>query len=442
MRLLIGSDGPASLGEQADVRAWTQRLLWFAEEGDAIVLMDAPDPDFVEHVTGLIGVDPSRLRFHVMSSRWKGGNFDAWSLLDKGFQDALVADAVAANEVVALWPSTEIGWLVKSLEIEHKVPGAAFMREGGGALSNSKVLFRALAAGAGVSVPIGGVCRSTEDAFRLSGHLLHEGHAFVVKRDYGGGGAGNEIVYAQRLEVSHAGHASAEAVEATSESLHAYWERRWQWASSYGTHPVVVEAFVPDARTLYVEVMCGDNGVGTGKIGELKFEDGQITREVFPAQEIPTTVLVQLQNAADRLARVYLAAGYRGRLSLDSVVTSDGRIFFTEVNARFTSSTHLYEQIAHRVARVAEAPGRVVVQTLSPPSWQLQSLRQLLDTLSRHGLTFDPASRRGVLAVTPLVHGSGQLLLAAVAEHEAAAVELVDCVHRAVVQSGVSGRSQ
>lgn len=430
MRLLIGSDGPVSLGRQADVRAWTQRLLWFAEEGDAVILMDEPDPAFITHVTGLTGVDRSTLRFHVMPSRWTGGNFDAWSLLDKGFQSELVADAVAATDVLALWPSPEVGWLVKSLEIEHKLPGAAFWREGGGALANSKALFRALAAGAGVAMPIGGVCRCTEDAFRLSGHLLHEGPAFMVKRSYGGGGQGNEIVSTQQLSVSHAGHLSAEVIEATPESLHAYWERRWPWASSHGAHPVVVEAFVPDARTLYVEVMCSGESVGTGKVGELKFEEGRIAWEIFPAQDVPNAVLVQLHRGGDRLAQAYRAAGYCGFLSLDSVVTSDGRVLFTEANARFTGSTHLYDQIARRVARIADVPDRVVVQTVTPPSWQLQSLKGLLETLTRDRLAFDPTLRRGVLAVTPVVHGAGQVVLATVAETEAAAVELIDSLHR------------
>lgn len=427
MRLLIGSDAPASLGKQADVRAMTQRLLWFAREDDAIVFMDAPDPVYVKHVTQLTGVDPSRLRFHVLPSRWTGGNFDAWSLLQAGFQDAIMADATAATEVIALWPCPEVAWLVRSLAIEDKLPGAAFWREGGGALANSKVSFRALAGGAGVPVAAGGVCRSFEDAFCISGHLLHEGHAFVVKRNYGGGGAGNEIVFTQQLGLSHAGHASAERVEATPESLTAYWKRRWAWASDEGTQPFVVEAFIPDARTLYVEVVCADGGVGAGKIGELKFERGRVAREVFPAQGVPAEVLDELQRAASRLARAYVAIGYRGRLSLDSVVTPEGRIFFTEGNARFTSSTHLYEPIAERVA---EAPGRVVVQALSPASWQLEDLGSFLETLARHGLAFDPSSRTGVLAVTPIVHGSGQLLMAAIAEGEAAAVELLASVER------------
>ncbi|MFO0579680.1 MAG: peptide ligase PGM1-related protein [Polyangia bacterium] len=436
MRLLIGSDAPASLGKQADVRALTQRLLWFAREDDAVVLMDAPDPAFVEYATRLTGVDPSRLRFHILPSRWTGGNFDAWSLLETGFQDEVMADAAAATEVVALWPCPEVGWLVRSLAIEDKLQGAAFWREGGGALVNGKVLFRALAGGAGVPVAAGGVCRSLDDAFRISGYLLHEGHAFVVKRSYGGGGAGNEIVSTQHLALSHAGHASAEQVEATSESLSAYWERRWAWASEDGTEPFVIEAFVPDARTLYVEVVCADSGVGAGKLGELKFESGRVVREVFPAQGVPAQVLDELHLGASRLARAYLAIGYRGRLSLDSVVTPEGRVFFTEANARFTSSTHLYEPIAERVARAAEVPGRVVVQVLSPKSWQLENLGAFLEPLVRHGLAFDPSSRTGVLAVTPVVHGSGQLLMAAIAEGEAAAVELLASVERHFRRTG------
>jgi hypothetical protein len=234
------------------------------------------------------------------------------------------------------------------------------------------------------------------------------------------------------LPVSHAGHASAEVIEATAQSLHGYWERRWTWASCDDAHPVIVEAYVPDARTLYVEVVCADDGGGTGMIGELKFESGRIAREVFPAQQVPAMVLAQLHQEAGRLSDAYRAAGYRGVLSLDSVVTPDGHVFFTEANARFTSSTHLYSQIARRVVQVAKPPERVVVQMLSPPSWQVQSLGELLETLTRSGLAFDPSLRRGVLAVTPVVHGEWQLLLATVAEHESAAVELVDSLGRAV----------
>lgn len=430
MRLLIGSDGPLAFGRQADIRAWTQRVLWFARNGDAIVLTDIPDPAFVEHVSRLTGVDPSSLRFHVLPARWKRGNFDAWALLEKSFQDKLAADAMSASEVIALWPCPEVGWLVKCLGVEEKLVGAAFWREGGGILANSKVLFRALAAGTGAPTALGGVCRSPEDGVRISDQLVREGYAFVVKRCFGGAGKGNEIVSTVRLTVSHAGHASTEQVEATSESLGDYWARRWAWASDEGVNPFVVEAFIPDARTIYVEVECSDRGVGVGKIGELRFENGEISREVFPAQRVPADVLDKLQRAASQVARAYVAIGYRGRLSLDTVVTPGGQIFLTEGNARFTTSTHLYEPIAERVARVAEKPGRIVVQALSSPFRQLDGLGSFLDGLARRGLAFDAISRTGLLAVTPLFHTTGQLLMAAIADDEARAEELLASAER------------
>jgi hypothetical protein len=431
MRLLIGSDGPLAVGRQIDIRSWTQRVLWFARNGDAIVLTDVPDPAFVEHVSRLADLEPSSLRFHVLPARWKRGNFDAWALLEKSFLDELAADAMSATEVIALWPCPVVGWLVKHLGVEEKLVGACFWREGGGILANSKVLFRAVAGGTGAPVAPGGVCRSPEDAVRISDHLVREGHAFVVKRSFGGGGKGNEIVSTVPLAVSHAGHASAEQVEATLESLSDYWARRWAWASDDGANPFVVEAFIPDARTIYVEMECFDCGVGVGRIGELRFENGEIAREVFPAQRVPAGVLEELQRAASQIAKAYVAIGYRGRLSLDTVVAPGGRIFLTEANARFTTSTHLYEPIAERVARVAEKPARVVVQALSPQSWQFDGLGSFLEGLVRRGLAFDPISRTGLLAVTPVFHSTGQLMMAAIADDESHAEELFASAGRA-----------
>lgn len=426
MRLLIASDEPISLGIKSDVRAWTQRILWFCEEGDSIILMDTPDPIFVAYVTKLIRLDPARLRYHVLPSRWVGGNFDAESLLIDEFQKSVAADAEAATTIVSLWPSSEVAWFATALGIEDKLPGARFCREGGGTLANSKVLFRALAGGADVPIPLGGVCRTSHEAFLLSTRLLREGLSFVVKKEYGGGGAGNEIVSTQPCPVSHAGHAAVELIELGPKDLKTYWERRWQWASCDDTNPIVIEAFVADARTLYVEVSCYADRVGVGMIGELEFEDGKISREIFPASDISDGVRTQLESFANRLGQAYSAIGYRGRLSLDSVVTEDGRVFFTEANARYTSSTHLIEPIAQRVVRVSEYPERVIVQFLSQKSWQIESLKALIETMDSNDLSYDNSVRKGLILVTPVIESSNQILLAAVAEDTAAAYKLID----------------
>ena len=441
MRLLIGSDGPASLGRRSDVRSWTHRLLWFAEDGDVIVLMNAPDPDFVKHVTDLTGVDASTLRFHVMPSRWIAGNFDAWSLLDKEFQDELYDDAQAVTNVLALWPCPQIGWLVESLEIEQKLAGAAFWREGGGVLANSKALFRTLAADVGVALPRGGVCISRDDAFQLSGHLMYEELGFVVKRSYGGAGAGNEIVATQELTVSQAGHASMVLIEASPESLYNYWEDRWRWASHNNTQPVVLEQFISDARTVYSEVFCSDEGVGRCNVGEIRFKDGAIACELFPAQDVSDAVQSQLEKASTRLAEAYHALGYRGYLSLDSVITDEDNIFFTEANARFTGSTHLYESIARRIDPHQHHKNRVVVQSTTPESIRITSFTEFFDKLSNHQLVLNEHTPNGVVAVTPLFENSGQIVLATVAENETLAEDIKESVYDIALQTFANGGS-
>jgi len=397
--------------------------------------MDAPDPAFVEHVAEHIGVDPDRLRIRVIPNQGNVGNFAAWELLDSRFQRQLSNSLRAVDEVVALWPSPAVAWLVKGLGLpEALLPGAQFLREGGGELANSKALFRPLAAGAGVPIPLGGVCHCADDAFRVSGHLLHEGHAFMVKRSFAGGGAGNEIVATRALEVSHAGHSSVDLIEATSDSLREYWERRWEWASSNGTQPVVVEVFVPGARTVYVEVLCTDQGVGSGHLGELQFDSGRIRWEVYPAKLDSAMQEASLRQAADRLARAYQAVGYRGYLSLDAILVPDGGVFFTEANARFTGSTHLYAELAHRVVGAKRSPPRVIVQFTSPGGWQVHDLGDFLRFMTAGGLAYNPRAREGILAITPPVRDTGQLVLAAVSECVEGAQELVGALDRRMSQ--------
>ncbi|MGW6027734.1 preATP grasp domain-containing protein [Streptomyces sp. NPDC055099] len=46
MRFLIGNHIDPSIRARGDMRAWTQRLFWFARPGDLLVLCCAPDAEF------------------------------------------------------------------------------------------------------------------------------------------------------------------------------------------------------------------------------------------------------------------------------------------------------------------------------------------------------------------------------------------------------------
>lgn len=434
MNILIGSDAPPTHYQQSDISSWTQRLIWFAQENDVIVLMTEPSYDFVEYVTSLLGINYSKLNFLTTPSRWEGGNFDAWSLLNDNFKKTLSRYAYTAEEVKALWPSPEIGLLAKSLNIEHKLPGARFWIENGGNLSNSKVLFRMIAGGIGIEIPEGGVCSSFDDAVQWSNYLLKNSNAFVVKQNHGGAGQGNEIVSIMDFPVSHSGHSSKEIVQSNRRSLEEYWDRRWNWASAKGTNPFVIERYIPKARTLYVEFICSDKGISDGKIGELKFQNGKIYREIYPAANVPINVKKKIERSAKLLAEAYFQIGYRGPISLDSVVTPNEEIFFTEANARYTGSTHLYSAIGERIVRISNDHNRFVVQSSSEVPSKIKNFKDFIEFLRRSELSYDCASRCGILAVTPLITNSGQIVLASVGETEEAANVLIKKLDKAFVE--------
>lgn len=72
--------------------------------------------------------------------------------------------------------------------------GSRFVAEGGAELLNSKVVFRALAAGAGFAVPEGIPCRTTEGLLHTLHRLLAEHPAVILKRDRAVGGHGNTVI--------------------------------------------------------------------------------------------------------------------------------------------------------------------------------------------------------------------------------------------------------
>lgn len=56
MRILIGNHIDPSIRERHDMRAWTQRLLWFARPGDLLILCCEPDAEFVDYALTHTGV--------------------------------------------------------------------------------------------------------------------------------------------------------------------------------------------------------------------------------------------------------------------------------------------------------------------------------------------------------------------------------------------------
>lgn len=411
MRILIGNHIDPAIRDRGDLRAWTQRVVWFARDGDLIVLSDVPDARFLAYATSLTGVDPAALRILLPAAGAYGGRLlDPESLTGAEFV-AAVRDALGESgldqveEVFALWPSAHVARFAAALGLDDRFAGAGFFAQGGGELGNNKATFRALAAGAGVPIPAGAVCRSEREAVAATAALLDATGAVMVKQAHNGAGVGNQLLLRDAsLASDHVGARHLHQLDGYGrEAIEAYWRERWDWASAQDRFPVVVEEFAPEAVSVYSEHHATDDGTRPTEMGTLLYVGRRLSHQVVPLRGVNDSVRVQLRHGGARLAEAYRALGYRGHLSADAIVTTGGRVVFTEVNAQVSGSLHIYQVIAHQIVDTAAAPVRSVVEYHVPPTWAVPDFDAFLAAVDDLGCGYDPATRTGVIVSMPVI---------------------------------------
>jgi len=373
MRILIGNDIDVSIRQRKDMRSWAQRILWFAKDGDLVVLPDQPDKKFLQYVTSLTRVDPSSLRIHVPPPG-DFGNYlmDRRRLSDERFVKEVAADLDEVSEIFALWPSAQISRFAEALQLTKQFSGAEFFSQGGGEVANSKANFRALAAAAGVPTAAGEVCRSIEESIDAMGRLLARSDAVVVKQAHNWAGSGNQVVIrGDSVATDHAGAKHIHYLAAGPQGIRDYWRERWEWASVGGRFPVVIEEFRQRAISIYSEYHIGDNEVRPTETGTLFYVGRWLSHQAVPLRGLSDEIHARLVNLGLQLARTYQALGYRGYFGPDALLDESGELIFTEANARVSGSAHLWGIIGHKVVDVWREPMRSVVEYHWPKKWRI-----------------------------------------------------------------------
>lgn len=410
MKIIIGNHIDDSILLKRDDRIFTQRVIWFAEEGDIIILSCKPDPSFVLHVTSLTGVDASSLKFHVAPpGRLEGKHLDPHSLTDEKFlQELLSEDLANVTEIFPMWPSPAVAFMAEKLGLTDRLPGAKFMMQHGAELANNKAYFRVFATAAKIPIAPGEVCHSKIEAELAIHRLLNHTGAVMVKQAHNGAGAGNELVVRDTTpDLVHAGAKFVYQLSTDSHAVADYVEQRWQWATAQGRHPVVIEVFKPGYETIYAEFYAGDSDIRFMGSGRLGYSENRLTQESAPLRNVPDEVRHKLIFHGTRAASIYHSFGYRGYLSTDAIVNEAGDVVFTEINARVGGSLHIYDSIARRVVDVSRFPERTVVQHHSPLNWGPVDFSGFLTSAEELGVLYDPARRKGVLLALPIIEEIG-----------------------------------
>ncbi|MGW1411732.1 preATP grasp domain-containing protein [Streptomyces sp. NPDC002403] len=412
MRILIGNHIDPSIRERGDMRAWTQRLLWFARPGDLLILCCEPDTAFVDYALAHTGVNREELTvLTTPSGAWDDRLLAPASLTVPAFVDRVrsalgPAGAGAVSEVFALWPSAAVARLADVLGVADRFPGAAFFGQGGGEIGNNKANFRALAAAAEVPILPGRVCRSRTEAIEATDALLEcsAPGAVMVKQAHNGAGVGNQLLVRDtEMAVDHVGARHLHHLTPGPNGVAAYWAERWPWASGEGRWPVVIEEFAPGADAVYSEHYASDEGTRATEAGRLLYVGRRLSHQVVPLGSVTEAARAALLDGGARLAEAYRAFGYRGHLSADALVLPDGSVVFTEVNAQVSGSLHIYQAIAHGIVDIVAEPARQVVEYHVPPTWAVPSFTAFLAALDELDLAYDPATRTGVIVSMPAI---------------------------------------
>lgn len=352
------------------LRVQAHRTVWFAGPGDVLVLPTPVDEVFLDYATSLRGFGADEI--DVLA----------------GDGDGLVAGtraAVARRGTELAWPYYHDRLTDEFLrKLGLTTPG--FAGQGGAELLNSKVLFRALAAGIGAPIAEGRCPSTAGEAATWAWELVASGRCVILKEDFHVGGLGNQIL-SPAAGVSALGAASAE-VCTDREAVARAVNRRFAEAGGR----LVVEHYVPDSASVYAGFFVSDDGVSRYGEGEMRMMP-VINGLVTPGPSVPPEFL----GHAEEVAGATREMGYRGQLSVDGVVTPDGDVFLTEFNARSGGATHNHCILRGLVGR----PDRVL---LDRRRCDLPPLEQLLAALEDAGIGYDSVTSTGVVIT---VHDGG-----------------------------------
>jgi hypothetical protein len=406
--------------------AWgAQRMLWFAADGDVIILPWLPPEAYLNYVTGLTRTDPRSLALVVPPPGELGEQLlTPDRLTEPEFRSELrqtLRDRTV-DKVISCFDDYAVVSLVEAIGLADALPGHAFSSQGGVALVNSKAVFRAVATGTGIAVPPGVVTSQRQQAADTIKGILATGYPVMIKQEFAGGGFGNTIL-APGSGVTAAG-ATDVTVLAQPCDVDTYVADTWDWMTGYRDHRVVIERFFTGCTTVYAEFELTDFATELSGTGQILMEP-VAAGEIVPPPTLTSDQRVELEKEAARICETFRGLGYRGRLSADAIVTPEGDILFTETNGRVTGSTHLHTVIRGRML-ADDGAGRTLLER---DSWAVPSYEAAVETLRSTGLGFDPARGSGVVITANYVPVTGAVMYCVVASDIDAARALETRLH-------------
>lgn len=380
-------------GLRHSVAHQAHRTLWCLRAGDILVFPTQPTPGFVRYLCDTIGVDSSS--FHIVvppPGQWGTDLLYPDRVADEDFVRELrhLVEEEGVDQVLPYHFERTSARLLESVGLAAHAPGYEFFVQGGSEIVNSKAVFRALAAGAGVPIAEGTTVATLAEAEATIWQLLSRYRSLILKQDLEVAGLGNEIL-SMRDGLPPAGAPRVELV-ANRAQLTIYLRNRWEWLTQGGRRKLIVERYHAGSVPCYVEMTVHERGTRLEGRGNMRMNP-VLNGHAVPGDGAREREFAELIRHAHRLCDVLRAIGYRGPLTVDAIITPEGDVFVSEVNCRQGGSTHLHElgRRFYGTDYLEQAVLNEERKKAFPP------LTEFVARLESEGVGYQPATKEGVV---------------------------------------------
>jgi Pre ATP-grasp domain/PGM1 C-terminal domain len=397
-----------------------ERVAWFAEPGDIVVLQRQPSRQLTDHIARTMGYAPGAVTY--LTPDWNGAHYRpiaANELLNTGLAERVSA-MMGDPRDWSLYPychergaqrfAERLG--LGDRQVRH------FMKQGGAELLNDKRIFRSLAAGRNVAIAHGTVCNTQWELEASVRSLIDITGRVILKQDRNSGGYGNLII--SRHDAPDSVGAQEVLIATDDAAIRDQTAIAWS-RLAFGEHAVlVVEVYYPTALAVTAEfrVDSARNGVtflNCGEVRQAPILSGLIMPCALPAYQLASFIA----NTTE-LARLCCDLGYDGLLNIDGIITTGGAVIINEINGRIGACSHI-----HRILQAVGGPsyGSDLV-VMSHSKTVAMSVDDVFGVMKRHKLGFDAETRRGIIIVSEDAAETGHLGYISIAPSRALAANI------------------
>ncbi|MEU3463979.1 hypothetical protein ABZ721_29010 [Streptomyces sp. NPDC006733] len=331
--------------------AESARQAWLLRDGDAMITERPLTPAFMSYLGRTLGLDLDSIAFLTHDEEASGSMFlDGASLLEPGLVKQL-GDIVGPDwKIVPYIHDRSVATLGRRLGLSEQA-NPPFFAEGGSDIFNSKAFFRAWSRGLGAPVAPGQVTRNRAATAQAVAELLPVTGSVIVKQDFSASGYGNVLfttdgdvpgVGVSSTHVVPSGSTADELFELLAESFPTVDQVR-DFPNGLRPCEAVVEVYYGNSLTFYSEVDIPEPGTEPTVLnwGLMRMEPIW-NGFVIPSTELAGTAEAEMLSWSVEMAVYLQRTGYRGLLNCDSILTPDGQMLFSEVNARVGGCTHVH----------------------------------------------------------------------------------------------------